>query len=65
MSGKKKKGECVFMNKLEWEGYIFEIIELLFNYEIWIILWVVFDEWLDGREEKGFLLGFFDMYYFE
>lgn len=51
------------MNKLEREGYTFEIIEPPFNHETWTTLRAVSDEWLDGREEKGFSLGFFDTYY--
>ncbi len=53
------------MNKLEREGYTFEIIEPPFNHETWTTLRAVSDEWLDGREEKGFSLGFFDTYYLE
>lgn len=32
---------------------------------MWKTLRAVSDEWLDGREEKGFSLGFFDTYYLE
>ncbi|MBC1365166.1 bifunctional lysylphosphatidylglycerol flippase/synthetase MprF [Listeria welshimeri] len=65
MSGKKKKGERALMNKLEREGYTFEIIQPPFDKATWKTLRAISDEWLDGREEKGFSLGFFDTYYLE
>lgn len=48
----KEKGERALMNKLEREGYTFEIIEPPFNHDTWTTLRAVSDEWLDGREEK-------------
>ncbi|WP_239256581.1 bifunctional lysylphosphatidylglycerol flippase/synthetase MprF [Listeria ilorinensis] len=65
LSGKKKKGERALMNKMERESYQFEILEAPYSSETWKALRQISDEWLDGRTEKGFSLGFFDHYYLE
>ncbi|WP_088816228.1 MULTISPECIES: bifunctional lysylphosphatidylglycerol flippase/synthetase MprF [Listeria] len=65
LSGKKKKGERALMNKFEREGYQFEILEAPFSSDVWNTLRKISNEWLDGRTEKGFSLGFFDTYYLE
>ncbi|WP_163652573.1 bifunctional lysylphosphatidylglycerol flippase/synthetase MprF [Listeria sp. PSOL-1] len=65
LSGKKKKGERALMNRLEREEYSFEIVKPPFSVEEWKRLHQISDEWLDGRTEKGFSLGFFDRYYLE
>ncbi len=65
LSGKKKKGERALMNKFEREGYQFEILQAPFSSEVWSVLRKISNEWLDGRTEKGFSLGFFDSYYLE
>ncbi|MBC1419311.1 bifunctional lysylphosphatidylglycerol flippase/synthetase MprF [Listeria fleischmannii] len=65
LSGKKKKGERALMNKFEREGYTFEILKAPLSAETWKTLRAISNEWLDGRTEKGFSLGFFDTYYLE
>lgn len=51
------------MNKFEREGYQFEILTPPFDGETFKTLRKLSDEWLSGRTEKGFSLGFFDSYY--
>ncbi|MHC5252938.1 bifunctional lysylphosphatidylglycerol flippase/synthetase MprF [Listeria kieliensis] len=63
LSGKKKKGERALMNKFDREGYQFEILTAPFDGETFKTLRKLSDEWLSGRTEKGFSLGFFDPYY--
>lgn len=50
-------------NKFERENYHFEIIEPPFNDDLLQELKAVSNEWLGGRREKGFSLGFFDEAY--
>ncbi|MBC1292659.1 bifunctional lysylphosphatidylglycerol flippase/synthetase MprF [Listeria booriae] len=65
LTGKKRKGERALMNKFEREGYTFEIINPSFDDRTIQRLRDISDDWLDGRTEKGFSLGFFDVYYLE
>ncbi|MBC1798066.1 bifunctional lysylphosphatidylglycerol flippase/synthetase MprF [Listeria booriae] len=65
LTGKKRKGERALMNKFEREGYTFEIIHPSFDDRTIQRLRDISDDWLDGRTEKGFSLGFFDVYYLE
>ncbi|MBC2149630.1 bifunctional lysylphosphatidylglycerol flippase/synthetase MprF [Listeria booriae] len=65
LTGKKRKGERALMNKFEREGYTFEIIHPSFDNRTIQRLRDISDDWLDGRTEKGFSLGFFDVYYLE
>ncbi|RJS60397.1 bifunctional lysylphosphatidylglycerol flippase/synthetase MprF [Bacillus sp. PK3_68] len=60
LSGKKMKGERAVKNKFERENYRFEIIDPPFEKELIAELNDVSQQWLQGREEKGFSLGFFD-----
>ncbi|AQY51436.1 lysylphosphatidylglycerol synthetase [Listeria weihenstephanensis FSL R9-0317] len=65
LTGKKRKGERALMNKFEREGYTFEIIEPDYDERTIQRLRDISDDWLDGRSEKGFSLGYFDVYYLE
>ncbi|MBC2189725.1 bifunctional lysylphosphatidylglycerol flippase/synthetase MprF [Listeria booriae] len=65
LTGKKRKGERALMNKFAREGYTFEIIHPSFDDRTIKRLRDISDDWLDGRTEKGFSLGFFDVYYLE
>lgn len=65
LTGKKRKGERALMNKFEREGYTFDIIHPSFDDRTIQRLRDISDDWLDGRTEKGFSLGFFDVYYLE
>ncbi|QED50100.1 bifunctional lysylphosphatidylglycerol flippase/synthetase MprF [Cytobacillus dafuensis] len=63
LSGKKMKGERAVKNKFERENYIFEIIKPPFSHELLNELKEISDDWLQGRREKGYSLGFFDENY--
>ncbi|OCA91741.1 bifunctional lysylphosphatidylglycerol flippase/synthetase MprF [Pseudobacillus wudalianchiensis] len=60
LSGKKMKGERAIKNKFEREQYRFEMIDPPFSKEVINELNNISHQWLQGREEKGFSLGFFD-----
>ncbi|POH13715.1 hypothetical protein BGL41_02995 [Fructilactobacillus sanfranciscensis] len=61
--GKKHRGERALMHKFERDGFKFKIINPPFSAETMNDLKKISDEWLEGRDEKGFSLGFFDSYY--
>ncbi|KAB2333181.1 bifunctional lysylphosphatidylglycerol flippase/synthetase MprF [Cytobacillus depressus] len=60
LSGKKMKGMRAVKNKFERENFIFDIVKPTFSNELLKELKEVSNEWLKGRKEKGFSLGFFD-----
>ena len=60
LSGKKMKGARAVKNKFERENYHFEIIKPPFSPGLFNELKTVSEDWLQGRKEKGFSLGFFD-----
>jgi phosphatidylglycerol lysyltransferase len=59
-SGKKMKGARAVKNKFERENYQFEIVIPPFQADFLKELKEISDDWLHGRTEKGFSLGFFD-----
>lgn len=59
LQGKKNRGLRSLMNRFEREEYQFEIVQPPFNQELMSELKDISDEWLAGRKEKGFSLGFF------
>ncbi|EKN69813.1 lysylphosphatidylglycerol synthetase [Neobacillus bataviensis LMG 21833] len=61
--GKKMKGARAVKNKFERENYQFEIVSPPFHADLMKELKDISDEWLQGRTEKGFSLGFFDETY--
>ncbi|MGL5820052.1 MAG: bifunctional lysylphosphatidylglycerol flippase/synthetase MprF [Sarcina sp.] len=61
--GNKMKSLKKSRNKMINEGYTFEMIYPPFSKEMMDKLKVVSDDWLDGRTEKGYSVGFFDEYY--
>ncbi|AEV94787.1 bifunctional lysylphosphatidylglycerol flippase/synthetase MprF [Pediococcus claussenii] len=61
--GTKRKGERATLNKMDREGFQFEIIQPPFSGQDFSELKAVSEEWLNGHVEKGFSLGFFDEYY--
>ncbi|MHC5250328.1 bifunctional lysylphosphatidylglycerol flippase/synthetase MprF [Enterococcus sp. LJL90] len=65
ISGKKMKGQRATMNRLQKEGYQFEVLKPPFNQETMASLREVSDAWLAGRKEKGFSLGFFSEDYLQ
>lgn len=65
MSGKKMKGQRASFNKVLKEGYQFDVLKPPFSTETMQNLRSISDEWLDGRKEKGFSLGFFSEDYLQ
>nr|WP_249310184.1 bifunctional lysylphosphatidylglycerol flippase/synthetase MprF [Bacillus sp. FJAT-49736] len=63
LSGKKMKNLRAVKNKLEREGFTCEVLEPPYSEELLNRLHFISDEWLQGRLEKGFSLGFFDKTY--
>ncbi|KMM39181.1 bifunctional lysylphosphatidylglycerol flippase/synthetase MprF [Guptibacillus hwajinpoensis] len=63
LSGKKMKALRAVKNKFERENYLFEIATPPHSEALLNKLKNVSDEWLQGRNEKGFSLGFFDVDY--
>lgn len=64
MSGKKKKTLRALMNQLHRQNNTFEVVAPPFSEGFIEELRAVSDEWLDGRKEKGFSLGYFSESYF-
>lgn len=65
LSGKKMKGQRASFNKVLKEGFQFDVIKPPFSTETMNALKEVSDEWLGGRKEKGFSLGFFSEDYLQ
>ncbi len=63
LSGKKMSTIRNVKNKFERENFIFDILEPPFSDNLLQELKTVSNEWLAGRKEKGFSLGFFDEAY--
>lgn len=63
LAGKRHRGERALMHKFDREGYHFEVLDPPFPKEQMDEFKRISDEWLNGRDEKGFSLGFFDPYY--
>ncbi|MDY3006828.1 bifunctional lysylphosphatidylglycerol flippase/synthetase MprF [Anaerococcus porci] len=63
LDGKKNKNLRKSINKLNREGYVFEIYEKPHKGKFLQQLKKISDSWLDGKKEKGFSLGFFDRTY--
>ena len=59
LSGKKMKGQRALNNKINKEGFTFDVLQPPYNAETFAKLRDISDRWLDGRKEKGFSLGFF------
>jgi phosphatidylglycerol lysyltransferase len=59
----KMRGLRVISQKYEEENYQFEIIQPPYSKEMLETLKGISDDWLEGRTEKGFSLGFFDDLY--
>lgn len=65
MSSNMRRNYNKVMKLFEDEGYKLEIIEPPFDYKILIDLKTVSEEWLGGRKEKGFSIGFFSREYIQ
>ncbi len=65
LSGKKMKGQRASFNKNIKQGYHFEVLQPPFDAITMEQLKKISDEWLNGRKEKGFSLGFFSEDYLQ
>ena len=63
--GKQGKKFRTVVNKLENKGYQFQVLQPPFDKKLLNTLKEISDNWLDGRQEKGFSLGFFDEKYIQ
>lgn len=64
LAGNKNKSNRQAINRIDKAGYKFEIINPPYT-EIFSELKEVSDEWLNGKKEKGFCIGFLDKDYIE
>ncbi|GEK29375.1 bifunctional lysylphosphatidylglycerol flippase/synthetase MprF [Furfurilactobacillus siliginis] len=65
MDGKKRKSDRNLMSKFDRDGITFAELQPPFRDDTLQELRHVSDEWLDGQNESGFSLGFFDDYYLD
>ncbi|EFN96536.1 bifunctional lysylphosphatidylglycerol flippase/synthetase MprF [Streptococcus mitis] len=63
--GKQGKKFRTVVNRLESKGYQFQVLQPPFDKKLLNTLKEISDNWLDGRQEKGFSLGFFDEKYIQ
>lgn len=63
--GKHVKKFRTVVNKLENKGYHFQVLQPPFDKKMLNTLKEISDSWLDGRQEKGFSLGYFDEKYIQ
>lgn len=63
LDGKKKKNLRKTINKIDREGYSFEVLNKPFDGKTIKRLQEISDSWLGEGKEKGFSLGFFDRDY--
>lgn len=63
--GKHGKKFRTIVNKLDNKGYCFEVVQPPFSDSLLDDLEAISDNWLDGRQEKGFSLGYFDRDYIQ
>lgn len=65
IEGKHGKKFRTVVNKLDNKGYQFQVLQPPFDEELLNVLKEISDSWLDGRQEKGFSLGYFDEKYIQ
>ena len=63
VSGKKRAGLRSIKNRFEREGMTFEVVSPPFSEALLNQLRDISDEWLGGKSEKGFSLGYFNESY--
>ncbi|GAA0093168.1 bifunctional lysylphosphatidylglycerol flippase/synthetase MprF [Paraclostridium bifermentans] len=63
LEGRKMKSVRNALSRVEKEGYTFEMVYPPFSKDFLEEIKNVSDEWLEGRPEKGFSVGFFDEEY--
>lgn len=60
IAGQKMQKVRTCCNKINREGYSFEVVYGPFSSELLKEIREISDKWLDGRKEMGFSMGFFD-----
>ena len=65
VEGKHGKKFRTSLNKLENKGFRFEVLQPPFNNSFLDQLEIISAQWLNGRQEKGFSLGFFNRDYLQ
>lgn len=65
LAGNKNKSKRQAVSRIDKAGYTFSIEEPSFTDELFKELKDVSDEWLNGKKEKGFCVGYFDREYIE
>ncbi|WP_394899678.1 bifunctional lysylphosphatidylglycerol flippase/synthetase MprF [Clostridium tertium] len=65
LSGNKNKSNRQAINRIDKAGYKFSIINPPYTEEVFNKLKEISDEWLNGKKEKGFCIGFLDKDYIE
>ncbi len=65
LAGNKNKCKRQAVSRIDKAGYTFSIEEPPFTDELFKELKDVSDEWLNGKKEKGFCVGYFDREYIE
>lgn len=65
LAGNKNKSKRQAVSRIDKAGYTFSIEEPPFTDELFKELKDVSDEWLNGKKEKGFCVGYFDREYIE
>lgn len=64
-AGKKMQNVRSVINQANRAGFEFKVLQPPFSAEVMVQLRAISDEWLAGREEKGYSLGFFDENYLQ
>ncbi|WP_273947988.1 bifunctional lysylphosphatidylglycerol flippase/synthetase MprF [Leuconostoc mesenteroides] len=64
-AGKKMQNIRSEMNQATRAGFKFKVLEPPFKHDVLQQMQLISDEWLAGREEKGYSLGFFDENYLQ
>lgn len=65
LAGNKNKSNRQAINRIDKAGYKFSIINPPYTEEVFNTLKDISDEWLNGKKEKGFCVGFLDKDYIE
>ncbi|KAF1301064.1 bifunctional lysylphosphatidylglycerol flippase/synthetase MprF [Enterococcus saccharolyticus] len=65
LSGKKMRGTRAVINKISKAGYTFEVLQPPFTADTMQVLADISEQWLGGRKERGFSLGFFSESYLQ
>ena len=63
LEGREHKSQRNALSKFDKLGYTFEVIKPSFDDEFFDSLEKISDDWLDGKKEKGFSLGYFNRAY--